>query len=188
MEADVLAVHVHVDEGAVLAVRIDRGGHVGTGDDAAALVVYQDGGDLREMRELVAQPRRLRGDTRSGPHALHVAQHEIDRLEAAGSLLGEQPRDVGDVALHVTEDALAIGQGVPDRRADVDRDEHDAEADEQPDERNALERCTQPAPQHRLQFAGPMSSDTAISNWARRTGLASAGAAPAASASAPLTP
>ena len=178
---------MHIDKRPLPAIH-DRRRLVGARDDAPLLVKDEDRGDLRQVRELIVQPRCPGGDLRRGAHALHVAQNEIDRLEAARRLLDEEARDVRDIALHVAEGALAVGERVPHRRADIDGDQHHAERDQHAHERQPLERRSQPPPQHRLQSGGPISSDTAVSSCARRTGFASARAAPADSASSALTP
>ena len=71
--------------------------------------------------------------------ARRVAQHQVHRVERRRGLLGQQAGQIGEVALCALLDALAVRARVPDRRADVDRHQHQPERDQDAAKRDAGE-------------------------------------------------
>jgi hypothetical protein len=108
-------------------------------------VEHEDRSDMRNARKLVAHLRHHLARA-FGPHR---AQDEVDRFERRRGLLGDEPRHVGEIAQHAPLVALVGLAHIPDRRADIDRDEQQAERDQRAAERDAGERRAQSCGRHR---------------------------------------
>ena len=98
-----------------------------------------------------SSPTRVGTSATSPARPVHrVAQDEVDRLHGSRGLLGEQPRHVRVVARRAALGAVVRRAHVPDRGADVDADEHQAERDQRAAERRCGKRRADAGRRHRL--------------------------------------